>query len=272
MLNIRDHTVLLTLTGSRAYGIHSPDSDFDLKGVAIPPIDRYFGLHEFEQADKPEQLRTFMNLIPTQETPPQVEGSVYEIRKFVRLAVEANPNILDILFCREEDVLFANPIGARLRRNRHLFLSAKAKHTFSGYAVAQLKRIQIRKERIDSGEVFAEDHGSSRLALEHHYGYNTKHAAHLVRLLRMGVEIMETGRVNVHRGTIDADELKEIRRGAWSYERVVDCAKELDLRLTDIYARKAYAVPHTPNIDAINTLCTDLVESYFAPPTKACGN
>ena len=58
-------------------------------------------------------------------------------------------------------------------------------------------------------------------ALEAAHGYDTKHGAHLVRLLRMGREIVETGSVHVWRGDRDADELLAIRAGAWSYDRLM---------------------------------------------------
>jgi len=65
-----------------------------------------------------------------------------------------------------------------------------------------------------------------RSALEEQHGYDTKHAMHLVRLLRMGAEALQTGQVNVFRP--DHEELLAIRDGAWTYEKVVEYAVEMD--------------------------------------------
>lgn len=51
---------------------------------------------------------------------------------------------------------------------------------------------------------------------------NTKHAAHLVRLLRMGEEALRDGVVNVKRE--DAQELLDIRYGKWTYDELVNYA------------------------------------------------
>jgi len=45
--------------------------------------------------------------------------------------------------------------------------------------------------------------------LEAKFGFDTKHAMHLIRLLRMAREILETGVVHVKRP--DAEELSAIR-------------------------------------------------------------
>lgn len=55
---------------------------------------------------------------------------------------------------------------------------------------------------------------------------NTKHAMHLVRLLRMGEEILSEGVVRVKRP--DAEELLSIRNGAWSYEKLLEYADKMD--------------------------------------------
>jgi len=68
-----------------------------------------------------------------------------------------------------------------------------------------------------------------RSVLEEQFGYDTKHAMHLVRLLRMGAEALETGVLNVKRP--DAEELLSIRAGAWSYEEVVEYAEMMDNRV-----------------------------------------
>ena len=145
--DLRDHTLLVTLSGSRAYGTNKPDSDVDLKGVAVPPKAYFFGyLHKFEQADKSSHIEIFRDLLrPVEQeaaASTKLEGTIFNLRKFVALAADCNPNILDVLFCADDGVLFRTPSGDKLLDRRDLFLSAKAKHTFSGYAISQLKRIK----------------------------------------------------------------------------------------------------------------------------------
>ena len=382
---LRPHTQLLTIAGSRAYGIHKPDSDVDVKGVAIPPARYYLGfLRKFEQADKPEHLKKFMDLIPQDLlaviASSKLEGSIYEISKFFTLASDCNPNILDIIFCRDEEVLLQTPTGKIIRDNRDLFLSAKAKHTFSGYAMAQLKRIrhhrswllnppQKKPERADFGlpertlippeqlnaiqasvrkvldhwdlnfitlplsektaleesvqgylvefcsnlpeglisdedrvagakwlsaarhvgvddnlilvmqkereydgafrywkqyQTWKAERNSDRAAGEAQFGYDVKHGGHLVRLLRMGREVLETGKVHVWRGPgagspNDAEELRSIRKGAWSYEKLIEWAEGEDKALQETYNKKKYVVPHSPDREALDDLCVKLI-------------
>lgn len=72
----------------------------------------------------------------------------------------------------------------------------------------------------------------ARSELEEKFGYDTKHAMHLVRLLRMGVEALETGVINVRRA--DAAELLAIRNGSWTYEEVVEYAEEMDNKVRNV--------------------------------------
>lgn len=114
--NVRQHTILLTVFGSRAYGTHTPQSDVDLRGVAIPPAAYFHGFaHEFEQVDQPAALAPFrQDLTPEEQRivdrEGKVDGSVYDIRKFMRLAAGGNPSILEALFCREEEVRICTPM------------------------------------------------------------------------------------------------------------------------------------------------------------------
>lgn len=125
---VPNNTILLVKHGSRAYGTNTPTSDTDIKGICVAPLETYLGLgNDFEQAE-----------FKSEET----EGVIYELRKFLKLAAECNPNILEILFVADEDVLFCTPAGQMLRDNRDMFVSKKARHTFAGYAQSQLKRIK----------------------------------------------------------------------------------------------------------------------------------
>lgn len=122
-------TIFLTKHGSQAYGTALPTSDLDVKGVAIPPSEYLLGFHKkFEQAESSE---------------PDMQ--IYDIRKFFNLAADCNPNIIEVLHTDPADWLIRTKWSDDLVANKDLFLSKKAKHTFSGYAVAQLKRIKTHR-------------------------------------------------------------------------------------------------------------------------------
>lgn len=122
-----DQTIFLTQHGSKAYGTNLPTSDDDYKGVCIPPKEYFLGwLNRFEQAEVREP----------------VDMVVYDLRKFCNLAADCNPNIIEVLHTAPSDHFVVTPLGEMLLDAKDSFLSKKARHTFSGYAFAQLKRIQ----------------------------------------------------------------------------------------------------------------------------------
>ncbi|HZL96811.1 MAG TPA: nucleotidyltransferase domain-containing protein [Vicinamibacterales bacterium] len=120
-------TILLVTHGSHAYGLSTPASDLDIKGVAVPPAPYFHGFAQrLEQAESKD--------------PDMV---IFDVRKFFNLASECNPNMIEVLWVDESDVRIATPSGRALLEARALFLTKRAKHTFSGYAISQLKRINI---------------------------------------------------------------------------------------------------------------------------------
>ena len=125
-------TILLTRAGSHAYGTSTPTSDLDVRGVFIPPPEYVLGMSRVEQYQEAGS-----------DTRPDLV--VYELRKYISLAADANPNILEVVFADDSDILKITEVGRQLRANRHLFLSKKARHTFSGYAMSQLKRIESHR-------------------------------------------------------------------------------------------------------------------------------
>lgn len=100
-----------------------------------------------------------------------------------------------------------------------------------------------------------------RAEMEEKYGYDPKHSMHLIRLLRTGKEGLETGTINVDRTNIDAEELKAIKKGAWTYEQVEDYAKNMDTELTELYNNSK--LQKSPQRNKIANLCVDIVEDYL---------
>ena len=102
-----------------------------------------------------------------------------------------------------------------------------------------------------------------RAQLEAKSGYDTKHASHLVRLMRMGGEILTQGKCNIWRGSIDAQELCAIRQGAWSYEQLIEWTDKTQKKLDHIFKNKECKLPLKPDIKAINELSIRLHQMWI---------
>lgn len=113
---------------------------------------------------------------------------------------------------------------------------------------------QARREW-DNYRSWKRNRNPARAELEARFGYDTKHAQHLVRMLRMGVEILRHGELHVSRS--DADELRAIRAGAWSYDELIERAEALGAQVHQ--AAGESALPAAPNEERLNELCVDLI-------------
>jgi hypothetical protein len=112
------------LTGSRAYGLSNPESDFDYRGLFVSPVQEVDSLFS----------------IPEEIGDDKQDIKFYEIKKFFLLASQCNPNIVELLFAPPETVKIMTPIMEEIIANRSLFISTRAEVTFSGYAYAQIEK------------------------------------------------------------------------------------------------------------------------------------
>lgn len=95
---------------------------------------------------------------------------------------------------------------------------------------------KLAKEKHSQYWSWKKNRNEARGELEEQFGYDTKHAMHLVRLLRMGVEALRDGEIIVKRP--DAEELLAIRDGLWTYEEVVKYATEMDEKVRNVWYKK----------------------------------
>jgi uncharacterized protein len=114
------------ITGSHLYGNATLESDLDIRGVFIPDENYFYGFMH-----RGDQLEDKVN-----------DVTYYEIRKFMKLALDNNPNIIEFLFIPEDKYLDKTNEWDKILENRDLFISKKAKFTFSGYAHSQFNRVK----------------------------------------------------------------------------------------------------------------------------------
>jgi predicted nucleotidyltransferase len=309
--DLEKRTILLVTHGSYAYGLNIEGSDRDIKGICVPPKNCYFGcLSHFEQSE-------LMN-----SKHGDVDSIVYALSKFVKLAIDANPNIIEVLHVADEDILNIDSFGEELRAIKDDFLSKKARFTFSGYATSQLKRIKTHRswllnppksepDRKDFGltEVmkvsqselgvmdaavksgieielpkdiltlftrekqyqaaktswdqyvnWVKSRNPARATLEAKFGYDTKCAMHLIRLMKMCKEILVSGKVVVKRH--DRDELLAIRSGTWTYDEIVEYAETLDIECEELY--KTSSLRKEPDRVMLDNKLVDITERYLS--------
>lgn len=101
--------------------------------------------------------------------------------------------------------------------------------------------------------------GDKRKQLVLKNGYDTKNAAHLVRLLRMCREFMQSGELLVFRS--DAAELLDIKAGKWDLSRVKEHAAELFRLCRE--ARDASALPDEPDREAAERLVIGILRDHL---------
>jgi len=129
--DIRNKQLLLLdcVSGSRAYGLHTQQSDTDLKGVFLLPEAAYFGLTYTEQVNNASNDEVY-----------------YELKRFVDLLAKNNPNILELLHTPEDCIRYRHPVMDELKPE--MFLSRLCYQTFAGYAQAQIKKARGLKKKI----------------------------------------------------------------------------------------------------------------------------
>ena len=296
--------------GSHLYGTNTPLSDVDYRGIFIPD-ERYFlgFMLSTEQFEDKKNDETF-----------------FEIRKFFRLAIDNNPNIIELLFIPENMWEVATGEWQLIHANRKLFLSKKAKYTFLGYANSQFKRIRthrnwllyppskeptpedyglvretlmsdddlgaydVIKEQIslaedlmrlvtknkayknarrewDSYQMWKKNRNPERAKLEEKFGYDTKHASHLIRLISEGEELLLNETITFPRP--DAEYLLKIRAGELSYEQLYREMEIYEEKFEKYY--EVSPLPHKANAIQLDQLCIKLNKSYLKGMENAKG-
>jgi predicted nucleotidyltransferase len=233
--------ILLGYRGSVAHEMYVPNTDpdsiddKDLMGVFIGPPEHYIG---FGRKPHKEAFCDPWDVVS------------YELVKFVRMLLKANPNVLSLLWLKDVYYVDVHPIGQRLLDNRELFVTKRAYHSFNGYAYGQFKRMTHFK--------FEGYMGEKRKALVEKHGYDTKNAAHLIRLLRMGIEFLAEGELHVARG--DAEQLLAIKRGEWSLDKVKEESERLFRLAEEVYVRST--LPDRPDEGKVEELVGEMISEF----------
>lgn len=211
--------IFKTLAGSRLYGYHRVNSDYDYRGVFIAPIEEIAGLAQ--RQDTRESIETDNN----GETSDTV---YYELRKFCKLALKGNPNILEILFAPVELWQTSSPDWIPFYAKRHAFLSQQLYHPYRGFMQSELHKLTSK--------------------------YETKQAANAWRLATQCIQILTMGDFNPQLSEENAQFMRAIREDTIPQETVMQALVYMfNTELPNAFITTR--LPEYPQSELISELC-----------------
>ena len=143
-----ENRILEIRSGSHLYGTNLPTSDEDFVGIFMPSEEFIFGLNNVEECNAGVVSKDDTG----KNTKDAVDRKLYEFRNFCRLAIKNNPNILELLFANQENIVFVNELGKELLGVANLFPYKGAFNSFIGYASAQKHKMFSKAEKLDDLE------------------------------------------------------------------------------------------------------------------------
>lgn len=124
------HLLFRCIGGSRAYNLHLPESDTDIKGVFVSPQTELYGFGYTSQVSNHTN-----------------DESYFEIGRVIELLCKNNPNILELISAPIQTILFKHPLMYLIRPED--FLSKLCLDSFAGYAKTQIKKARGLNKKIN---------------------------------------------------------------------------------------------------------------------------
>ena len=229
--------------GSHQHGASIPGkvSDIDLFGVYIEPPVRALGISEETHFTGSTQDQYERN------RPGDEDYKCYTLQRWAGLAAKGNPTILGFLYtsCGLPGV-WTDLIAT----NRELFKARTHAKAFLGYAKGQVARLD--------GSAGRGKHGQ-RPELETAFGYDTKAAMHLMRLMFEAEEYMKTGWITYPRP--EKNLLLSIRQGDWSWDKLFFEYNEMEKKVEQAMADSK--LPDHCDRDAISELIAECYLTHW---------
>jgi len=296
---VEANTVFLTIAGSNMYGTSTPESDIDKRGVCIPPFTTTLGFQGFEQQEVPGEDTVIYSLKKFMSLAAGSNPNVIELLFAPEDCILIKKPIWDELLRHRHQFIssqayhtycgYAHGQLIRIRNHRSWLLNppkkkptredfglelhgSGVKELCKGVDVSRIDpkvQLIIDKERqykaalehYNQYEHWKTSRNPKRAELEAKFTYDTKHASHLIRILRSGYEILTTGTITTRRP--DAQELLDIRNGKLTYEKLMEQVETLRTQIDLVFNNKTYVVPTKPDIEYLSNLCAELHMKYY---------
>lgn len=134
----------LAVGGSVSYGVAEPDSDKDCTGWCFPPVEMVFPeragyIRDF--GTQPPAFKTFQShAVIDPRDRQEYDFKIYSVVRFANLFLKNAPDMIEMSFVKQENVLHENVYARWFRDNRNLFIHQAAVDSFMGFSHSSLKK------------------------------------------------------------------------------------------------------------------------------------
>lgn len=188
--------IMVCQTGSKAYGLDTPESDTDARGIFVPHVKYLLGLHKVEQI--------------------KISGDdfvCHDIRQFIHILIGQNPTIMEMLYT---EPIFETPFWAEYAPKFRQLIHRKAFKSYSAYVRSQLYKAKNRKPI------------GKRSRIVEAVGFDTKFCSHVARLAVQCIYLMSEGYIPVKVPEPYRTDIMGIKTGEWSKEKAITYCEHLD--------------------------------------------
>ena len=241
---VQDNCIFLARVGSTMYGTNLANSDDDMVGVFIEDIDYVVGRKAVETVE----FKTNASSSGKRNQAGDKDYNFHSLDKWIGLALNNNPNILELFFTPKNCILHETEEWVKLRENKELFISLKSFHSFSGYAHAQMHRLGVK-----SGN------NTGRKDLIEKFGYDCKMASHNIRLYCECRQLLKEGQITMP--LPDRQMVLQVKRGEWTKEDFIKKAEELGKQCETIYGESK--LRYSPDFEAVSKLQKEIFLNFW---------
>lgn len=314
-LMAENNKILEIISGSFLYGTATETSDRDYMGVFIPDIEYIIGFKKCEEVD----FSVISKNETGKNTKEALDRKLYSLQKFIKLALDNNPNVLEIIFVNKENTVFVNDLGKELLSMAPMFPYRGCKEKFLGYAFSQKHKMMIKKDhyfdlisgfdylsRFNDDKYIVEvtmekrppfiqinndekhnckfvvigdlnitpsktikvakkmiqerlDKVGNREELLLKYGFDTKFASHLIRLMVEGVKLLKDGYLEFP--LKEAPMILDIKLGGWAISKILEYSNELEKEIESLAANSK--LPSSPNTEVLERFTINKLKDYI---------
>lgn len=234
-------TILRCLVGSQAYGLSlDGNSDRDERGICVEDFEAannltgLFDEYEFRTATE----RTGDKWAKSEAG--DLDLKIYSLRKFLNLALQGNPNSIELLFLPSG---LKTKVGNELQNLYPEILSKAVAGRYLGYINGQKARYLGVRE-------------GGRADLVEKYGYDVKCASHVLRLGLQAIEVLTTGKLTFPMTGDGQAYCLNVKMGKHTIAEVNEASAEIEAKILKL--KDTSPLPNHPNRELVEDWMQDV--------------